>query len=347
MAAFTLREMKPSDSEEIRTLITDTSGMVTEFVIDPYQAMMVDDRQRSFGVVAEADGYEGLVGLAVVSFGDLQFEGEPLPYAYLSSLKVREDFRKQGLGAKLAQWRVDKARQEFGEDGVITTGMMSSNIASRNTAKKWCREYFEPVHFLVSAIRRKPPQAPANITVREATHEELEEVVEKQNRFYKDYNLYRHQTPEKLSQMLSRSPVKEPLNRYHVAVNQSGDIVAGAWARNRSLLMIDRMLNPPLPMRLVNSIVHFMPSDYTLRSVDIEGLWHLPDYGEATSYLWEYVRWYYREKATMIAMPHDTRNPLQQFLPKNPWYFPKIEIAYAIHGPKPMNPERLVYSASR
>lgn len=347
MNNFSLREMQPTDSEELGKIITDTSGMVTEFVIDPFQAMMIDDQHRNVGVVAEAEGYEGLVGLAIVSFGEMQFEGEILPYAHLSSLKVREDFRKQGLGARLAQWRVERARNEFGEQGVITTGMLSSNLASRNTAKKWCREYFEPLSLTISPIRKKAPSTVAGMTVREAEINELEEIVAKQNQFYKAYNLYSPQSPENLSRMLYQSPLNKPLNCYHVVVDQAGNIIAGAKARNRSLLMVDRMLDAPLPMRLVNSFLHIMPSDFTIRGVDIESLWYLPGASHAAAYLWEFMRWHYRDTASMISMPHEMRTPLIEVLPKNAWYIPKIQVTLAIHGPKKMSPERLVYASPR
>jgi len=141
---FTLRELQPSDSPALIKLITEfDDDLTTHFLVDPYQAIVSGTEDRTRGVVVESPGYDGLVGTGTVRFSTVQFNGEVLPLAFLDGLKVQKEFRGKGLGYQIASWRIQKAREEYGDQCVIGTGMLHDNHASHAVARKWCREFAE------------------------------------------------------------------------------------------------------------------------------------------------------------------------------------------------------------
>ena len=345
---FTLREMQSEDSAGIANLITEPdSDMTSRFVLDAYTVMVKQDTRQTVGVVAETNEFDGLVGLATVTFGTMRFEGEVLPYALLASLKVHEQFRKRGLGSRLARWRIDRAREAFGEQGVIITGMQSTNDASRGTATKWCRDFFEPLQVAPVPLRKRPPQPLAGITIREARTEDYEEIVEKQNQFYADYNLYEPVTAESLAEIVRYSPIDTPINQYFVAVNAGGDIMAGAKVRNQGQLIVDQLNNPPTPIRLLNPILRLFPPDFVLRMAGLTNLWFVSGQEAAASYLWQSIRYLNRDSANVFAVNYDPRGPIEPILELKPWNQPRPQVTYALHGPVPLNQEKLVFVADR
>lgn len=178
---FTLRELQPSDAPALNQLLTEFDGdLTTRFLVDPYDAIIHGTENRTRGVVVETAGRDGLVGTGTVRFSKVQFNGELLPLAFLDGLKVQKEFRGNGLGNQIASWRIQKAREEFGEQGVIGTGMLHDNHASHAVAAKWCREFAESafeVRFV--SMVTKPPKAPAGVTVREIEPSEYDEFTHK------------------------------------------------------------------------------------------------------------------------------------------------------------------------
>jgi predicted N-acetyltransferase YhbS len=122
---FTLRELQPSDSPALVKLITEFDGdLTTRFQVDPYSAIIAGTENRTRGVVVECAGYDDLVGMGTVRFSKVQYNGEVLPLAFLDGLKVQKEFRGNGLGYQIANWRVQKAREQYGDQCVIGTGML-------------------------------------------------------------------------------------------------------------------------------------------------------------------------------------------------------------------------------
>ena len=189
---FKLRAMQLSDSYAVASLITDfEGGMTTRFLVDAYAAITSGTEYLTLGVVVECAGYDGFVGMGTVRFNKVQYNGEILPHAFLDGLNVHKDFRRQGLGYEIAKWRIQQAKETYGDKCVIATGMLQENIASYAVAKKWCREFVEPAfEVLFVPARRQQPKPLTGILVRELEAKEYEEFVTKQNRFYQNYNLY-------------------------------------------------------------------------------------------------------------------------------------------------------------
>ncbi len=330
-ASFTLREMLPSDAPALTQLMENDPespgmSMTTRFLVDPYLAWKAL-KPDSVGVVAEAPGVEGLIGTATVSFEDTQFEGRVLPGASLENLKVHHEHRGQGIGAALAQWRVDKARERFGDEGVICTGTSSENTASLATMKKWCKQFVGPLKGSPRGPRFDQPEPPGGITFRSIEAGDMPQVIEKANRFYADYNLYTPISTEKMNTLLQK------VYHYPIAVDSSGQIVAGAMISLRGQLMVDEFRNVPPEME------GQIPPDHRLRLLEAAYLWF--DQPTVAQALWEHIAWEFRDRANAFMINYDPRSPVAAAFPAA--FMPmQLEVMLAVSGPTIMDDQKWV-----
>jgi ribosomal protein S18 acetylase RimI-like enzyme len=99
----------------------------SQFHYDPYAALLAL-RPTTTGVVAEAPGHPGLAGLALLNFGECNYEDSVRPFAYFYSLSVHPNYRRLGLGSQLAAWRVEQVRKRFRAEAVMISGIQSGNV---------------------------------------------------------------------------------------------------------------------------------------------------------------------------------------------------------------------------
>ena len=346
---FKLREMQPSDSNAIANLITEFDGdMTTKFLFDAYTAITSGTEHKTLGVVVECAGYDGFVGMGTVRYNKVQYNGEILPHAFLDGLKVHKNFRGQGLGYQIANWRIQQAKEMYGDKCIIATGMLQENRASYAVAKKWCREFVEPAFdALIVPTRKQQPKPIAGIIVREIEPNEYEEFSAKQNEFYKHYNLYPLSDASSIANALDISLEERKPYRYLIAIDSHGNLLAGAQTWARGILKSDTINNPPAPLRILNNVMHLLPSDFTIRDIAVIGLWYESDKIHVAQYLWEMIRWECREQGTTIAANFDPRAPTRQVVTLKPWHQPRPKITIAIHGHNAINREKLLFSAGR
>src|SRR4029453_4007172 len=86
---------------------TASFGMTTSYRHDVYRSLLAQ-HPSLFGVVAETPGVDGLTGFGAALVEGATVAGRPYPTAHLENLKVRADLRRQGLGARLAAWRIEE-----------------------------------------------------------------------------------------------------------------------------------------------------------------------------------------------------------------------------------------------
>src|SRR6185503_17822686 len=307
----TLRELQLSDSPALTKLLTEFDGdLTTRFLVDPYSAIIHGTENRTRGVVVECAGYDGLVGMGTVRFGKVQFNDELLPLAFLDGLKVQKEFRGNGLGYQIASWRIQKAREELGDQCVIGTGMLHDNHASHAVASKWCREFAESafdVRFVPMLTRRPKPLA--GVIVREIDSAEFEEFTNKQNNFYRRYNLYAPSSPDSILNALGVSVEGKKPYRYFAAQDAHGNLLAGAQTWARGLLKSDTVNDPPRPLRILNRVMHLLPPDFTLHDIAVNGLWYESGQLKIAQFLWEMLRWECRDRGTILTAAFDSRDP--------------------------------------
>lgn len=338
---FTLRAMQPSDGAALQHFMESdpeppTMSLVTRFLVDPYQAWKLL-KPSMIGVVAETSGVEGIVGAASVAFTQIQIGGRLYPAAYLENLKVHHEFRGQGLGTRLAQWRISAARDRFGNNGVILTGTSSDNTASQATMKKWSSQFVGPVVVLPRPSRSTPPDALPEITVRPAEPRDLAQLIDKSDSFYADYDLYAPLDIEILADVLNGSAT---VYHYRVAVDGQGTLIAGVMLSERSRLMRDEFRNVPPPVRANPQF----PKDGYLRLMEAGSLWF--DRLDVGQYLWEYVRWEFRDRISTISLQADARSPLRQVIPDEPGTM-QLNIVVAVSSPVTIDANRLIAGTLR
>jgi len=346
---FKLRAMQPSDSAEVNRLISTFEGeLITNFLVDTYTAIISGTRYETLGVVVESAGHDSLIGMGTMRFGKVRFNGDELPLAFLDGLKVDPNFRKQGLGYQIANWRVQQARKRYGDECVVGTAMEVSNLASKAVAAKWCREFIDPaIEVRIMPVRTKAPKFPDGIKVREVEQNEFEEFASRQNLFYKDYNLYESGNAEMIESALNVAVSGRKPYKYYAAIDQQGNLLAGAQTWTRGLLKADTLHNPPPPLRIINNFFHLLPADFVIRDIAVNGLWHQLGNLQAAYFLWESIRWLSRDQATTVIIGLDPKDPLQEIVKLRPWHQPRPKVRLAIHGPNPIDRDRLVCGIGR
>jgi hypothetical protein len=261
---------------------------------------------------------------------------------------VHKDFRGQGLGYQLANWRVQRAREEFGDNGVIATGMLYDNYASHAVASKWCREFLEVASdVLILPMRMRPPARVSGIEVREIEQKEYEKFSGKQNQYYAHYNFFPPTSPDSIARALNVSVEGRKPYRYYVAVDPRGNLLAGAQTWARGMLKSDTVNELPTPIRLMNKLLHLLPPDLTIRDVSVHGLWFEPGQFRAAQYLWEMMRWLGRDQGTTITTGFDTRDSTRRVVNVKPWHQPRPQITFALHAPQEIDRKKLVFNMGR
>jgi predicted N-acetyltransferase YhbS len=346
MTDFTLRQMEPSDGPAIDELMrnearTTSMAISTRYSVDLYDALIAQ-HPTTFGVVATSPGTEGLVGVATAYTNEVDVGGQPYPAAHLENLKVRHDFRRQGLGGRLAEWRIAEARRRFGREGIVTTGIEVSNAGSLATARRWSTQLLGPVRVVIAGVSKKPPRDSA-IRVRPLEDAEIPTVVDGVNTFFRGYDLYPRQTLATLAAMLAPTSLGQPIRRYRVAVGGDGSIVAGAAVTERFQLMTDHIDHAPRPLELLSAIVPVIPRDRTIRTIELALAWHAPGQAAAGRALWEAIRYEWRDRATHVAGQADPRGSLIDMFHVSFSMIPRVDIMVPVQGPAPFDESRPVY----
>lgn len=342
---FTIRAMQPGDGPALKRLmendpVTRSMSSTTHFLVDAYEAWIAL-KPNLIGMVAEAPGFDGVAAAVTMALDDAQFEGRVLPGAYLENLKVDQAFRGQRLGAQIVEAAAAQTRERIG-DGVIFTGMSSDNAASIASMKSWSKQVVGPLAVAARPTRGSAPRSLPGLTVRAAGAADFAQIAEKSNRFYADFNLYPPQNAEKLSAMLDTTSTPY---QYHVAVDGSGNLLAGALLTDRARLMYDEFQQIPMPLRIMNTFIHLIPADYRLRMAEANLIWF--DQLGAGRQLWQTLRWTYRDRAAIVTASFDPRGPLRDVFQIRPWHIPKIEVTMVVGGPTAMNTDRLLTQPPR
>jgi len=346
MTEFRLRPMEPSDGPAIDALMrneaqTTSMSMSTHYRRDIHEAFLAQ-HPTIYGVVAESPGIAGIVGAATAFLDQVTIGGRSFPSAHLENLKVRHDVRRQGLGIRLAGWRIDEARRRFGGDGVIATVVESSNRASLATAARWSTQVLGPARVVIArtSSRARPTRG---TEIRPLVDADIPAIVDALHTFYADYDMVPRQTPEGFAAALAPTRFGEPIRQYRVVAARDGTLLAGAGVTERYKLMVDHIDSMPAPLALLGRVTGLLPADRMIRSIELNLAWHAPGRVDALRDLWDAIRFEWRDRATNVAAIADPRGSLVEAFHVGRTFAPRIELMAPVHSPVPLDPARRLY----
>ena len=345
MTEFTLRPMAPGDGPAMDRLLREEAQTTAIALTTYYQhdvvTSLLAQHPTLFGVVAEIPGDDRLAGMATAFMQDLTIGGRTYRSAFLENLKVRGDLRRQGLGGRLAAWRIAEAERRAAGELVVMTVMDSTNEGSLATARQWATQILGPINVRIARMGGAM-RAHEGIQVRPLEEADVPAVISGARSFFADFDLVPVVTPDLLRAMLATTSLGEPIRQYRVAVGPDGTILAGAGIGERYKVMVDRIDRIPLPLAVLGRLTGILPADRTLRTIELFLTWHLPARADAAHVLWDTIRAEWRGRATGVGALVDPRSSLMEAFPVGRLPGPRIELSVAVRTPTPIAEERML-----
>lgn len=320
---------------------TGRIGAKALYQLDPYQVAFLQ-HPDSDGVVVESPKTQKLIGAGLFSFKQGLFEGEFCDFALLHNLVVHPHFRLQGIATHINQHRLTSVFQRLGEGALVVASIQQGNKESLATACKWCTQFAGEVYSTLSKMRTSPPDPIQNIIIRQITNDDLGEVTEQQNQFYKNYNFYEYGTPKSLLDWLSQTPFDAPFRHYYLASDKQGNLLAGMALIEQYRLVAMQIERMPKIAQWLNNILAVVPPDGIMRQLMIKQIWYAPNQLRAAQYLWEWLRWEWQDRTNSMICFFDPRSPIRKII-RQPFWMPRSTFTFAIRSKYQMCNERLIY----
>jgi hypothetical protein len=125
--------------------------------------------------------------------------------------------------------------------------------------------------------------------------------------------------------------------------DETGRIQAGMALAEQYRIVEMQVENLPMVMRLLNRVVKLVPPDGSLRQLSVHKAWFASEQVQAAQYLWETLRWEWRERGNTLTFRYDPHSPLKNIFKTPPW-IPESSFTFAIDGPVPVSEERHIAS---
>lgn len=281
---FIIRRVTESDGSVLSQLAENNpdSGDISiapQYATNPYD-LYTTLCPDTAGFLAETPDGQA-VGMGFVSFKRARVNGSIRKIAYLRGLVVKREFRRRGLGKRLARTRINHARRERDEDRLIVATIQRSNEPSRAVVASWA----DALGYTRRSWTVKPrttPVSSADYEIRRADINELPTIVERANEFYADAELFSPYTADTLGSWLSGSGDGRSFRQYIIACD-GNDVVAGVD-------VIDFHKERWLAVEGAESIPSSLPESGEIRPRRIANPWFLDGYEDAARAVIEAAR---------------------------------------------------------
>jgi GNAT superfamily N-acetyltransferase len=337
-----VREAEPADEAALAVLaVASPDGGAVAFTPEQHVPAREITREHDISecLVAEVDGV--VAGTGQLDIGTCRFEGDDGTYALLSTLRVHPDYRRRGIAARLTDGRLKRAAELAGRDVVAVAYIQAGNAASLGNARRWATQVAGRLVVTPVPMRRRPPRPRAGLTVRPAAAAELAEVAAAIDASYAGHDFARRWDQARLAGWLAASPFPDPVNHCMVVSDQSGRLLAGLGLHEEgrlSSLVIGRL---PAHLKAANSVLHVVPRDGRMRNLVADKAWFAPGQLPAARYLWEVIRWEWRQAGTSLLLTHDPRSPVHDVIAARPW-LPTTSATVAVRSSRPMREESIL-----
>lgn len=336
-----LRPLTRDDAGAFAALLARSAGAgrfqtSSRFVVDPWLALQALHAPFD-AVVAEVDGHPGLAGCGIVRYGRFRYEGVLRPFAFLNTLVVDPAQRRRGLASALAAWRVARARERNGADGVVYAGIQGGNAGSERTAARWATQVVaERIGLFPTPAPRRAPRRRPDLDVHPARPDELAACAAGLEAFYAGVNLHVPETAESLAAWRADTPFDTPWRELFVVTDRTGVVRAGLGLAEVGRLKWTEIVKMPFVPRLASRLTGLLPADRRMREVAVSRAWFAPGHAAAARHLWAVARAEWRARGTVFMAWSDERLPLLEVF-RSPRWMPRTQGRLVFAGPVPLD----------
>jgi len=317
---ITIRPVAPQDAEALGALAlaSPEAGRVQArpaFHADAYTATLAPVPGAQGLVACTSEGR--VVGQIFWRLVQVLIGGRPTPAAHAFFLAVHPDFRRQGIGHRLTRAAWEAGR---GAGAQLFYGMVQrGNRASiGNLRKLGCRAVGTLTRAVVPVRRRLPQPSPLHVRV--VASADLPRFVTAANAFYATHDFWSPLTVEGLQVWLN--PEEGRIRRrLYVVQDAAGRWLAGVALSDETALRTGVVEQAPWPVWVVGRRLGLIDAAGHMRFISVVAPWYTQGQERAARFLWEWLRWHLRRRATALLIDYDARGPAGRAVSR-PWYLP-------------------------
>lgn len=313
-----------------------------KYLEDPINSMgLIYDHFE--GMALEHTQKRNLIGVGLIKYGDTHLGGKPLPYGHLNSIFYNGRQAKKSLKIQFLDQLIQQTHQQLKQEGLI----LAFNLESRSNKsfllqQNWYDHYHpERIDMYPVRLRRQPVIPPDNHYITAMQDEDIDPVVELMNDFYKSYELYPQFSQQDIRNWLAKRLKDDPINHYWLVKDQHSNILAGVGLSEYFHFRSTQIKGMRLS-KLFNGITRKLPAGGQFRELAVSKFWYLPGQEQAVKYLWEQVRYSWRNRANTLMLYLDVNSPFRSLLELPTWPL-TAQLGIAIKGPRSLSTDRLVY----
>jgi len=342
------RPIVATDSEALRHISSaapDTGRIQIspDYHLDTYESLLSTDPDNTSGFIAiQQHPQENAVGSGWATSGHGQFNQQEHPYTLLHNLVVHPEHRNQGIASQLARKRIENAQQTT-PDSLILAFIQQGNISSLTAAQKWSAHLVGALNSGVTPMRSRPPRQQKGVVIRSPEPSEFAKIAGQLDTFYADHDLYTPHTADTLTKWLAQSPFETPYHHYRIAIDNNGQIVAGLAVIEQYRVKSMHIQHMPRAIYWLNKIIKLLPSNNRLKPLSVTKGWFAKDQQQAAQFLWETIRWEWRQKANVIFFMTDPRCPLNDMI-QAPFWMPRSQFHLACSRDDILTGKRPIYT---
>ena len=339
---FGFRPIEPDDSPALAQLVSSSpSSGSTSFTYD-YQAGVLDIHKafadELHGIVATAG--PSVIGMVLADLRQVQWEGQVCQAAYISNLRVEQNYRRQGVARGILDYAYGYAEKIMGADPMVYTAIPEGNVTLALTEAYQC-QITGAIQGGVVPMLRSAPATRTGFAVREAGQQDLSAIADGMNQFYHEHNLWSPVSANALDRFLNTEVTGICPNQLYVATR--GDrITAGLSVSNRTELIRMKIANLPGYARWLGSLLGVLPRDGLLRALTVRHVWFADGELESARILWQTLRHTLRDQGNSLGIAYDPRDKLADVF-QIPFWLPMFRARYAVRANTALDPDRPIY----
>ncbi len=342
------RPITATDSASLRRLShaapdTGRIQISPDYHLDAYQSLLWTDPDNTSGFIAvQQQPQDDIIGAGWATSGHGLFNQRQYPYTLLHNLVVHPEHRNKGIASELARRRIEHAQQS-NPNTLILAFIQQGNNSSLAAAQKWSNHLAGSLTSGVVPVRSRPPRQQKKWVMRSPKPAEYVEIAEQLDSFYADHDLYTPYTADTLTNWLMESPFDTPYRHYRIVVDKNGKIAAGAAIIEQYRVKSMHIQHVPNAVRWLNKVIKLLPANNHLKPISITKGWFAKDQKRAAQFLWESMRWEWRQKADVIFFMVDPRSPAADMI-HAPFWLPSSHFHLACNRNDLLTGKRPIYT---